>query len=151
MVYRDDRYALELTVAQLEAENDHLKNSLERAREQLQEVLENRDEQRRGKAREACVLCGGHLLPVAIFAGHDSSSPIPINMSTLRFSRPAGGFTHSAPIQSMACSSCGFIYNFVKMDKNVLDGGELPADPGEGGVEGGGANGAATPGESDDE
>lgn len=143
MVYRDDRYALELTVAQLEAENDHLKTSLERAREQLRDVVENRDKERRGKAREACILCGGHLLPVAIFAGHDANAPIPISMSTLRFSRPAGGFTHSAPIQSLACSSCGFIYNFIDME-NVLDSqGEDGGEPGD--DSSGGQTGSPTP------
>ena len=36
-------------------------------------------------------------------------------MSTMRFGLPGGGFTHSAPVQARACSSCGYIHHFVDM------------------------------------
>ena len=41
------------------------------------------------------------------------AQPLPLSMSTLRFTSPAGGFTHAAPVHSLACSSCGFIHNFI--------------------------------------
>ncbi len=62
-----------------------------------------------------CTVCGGALLPVAVFAGRNDRSPLPLRMSTMRFVNPAGGFTHSAPILAKACSSCGFIHHFIDM------------------------------------
>jgi hypothetical protein len=78
-----------------------------------------RDEQhevRKAGAFRGCALCGGSLLPVAVFAGQNHRSPLPLNVSTLRFGDPSGGFTGSAPIKSKVCSSCGFIHQFIDIN-----------------------------------
>ncbi len=112
MGYRDDRDAMVLQIAELERENARLQTALETAVERAREVHEHNREQRR-TAPKSCVMCGGTLLPVAIFAGHDTRQPLPLSISTLRFTSPSGGFTHAASVHSLACSSCGFIHNFV--------------------------------------
>ncbi len=76
-------------------------------------------------------MCGGSLLPVAVFAGrHDA--PVPLQVSTARFGDPGGGFTRSAPIKALACASCGFIHNFIDIEKAdpalVSTDGELEAE-----------------------
>ncbi|MCB9749073.1 MAG: hypothetical protein H6713_03600 [Myxococcales bacterium] len=116
MVYRDDRQALALQVAELERENTRLREELELTQERLRKAHTDGHEQRRLGTRDACALCGGTLLPVAIFAGHDVRAPLPLKMSTLRFTSPDGGFTHSAPIRSLVCASCGYIQNFIDID-----------------------------------
>ncbi len=114
MAYRDDRQALSLQVAALEHENERLREQVE----QLEgDAKRTRDEdralrQKTGTARD-CVMCGGSLLPVAVFAGRDLRAPIPIALSTLRFGDPDGGFTRSAPVKAKVCSSCGFIHCFI--------------------------------------
>jgi hypothetical protein len=113
MVYRDDRQALVLQLNELERENQQLKADLERFEERLSRLLAERQEIRHARARQACALCRGTLLPVAIFAGHDTRAPLPLSMSTLRFTSPQGGFTHSAPVRSFVCASCGYIHNFI--------------------------------------
>lgn len=75
-----------------------------------------------------CTVCGGALLPVAVFAGRNDRSPLPLRMSTIRFVNPAGGFTHSAPILAKACSSCGFIHHFIDM-RDQQDGEAKAAWP----------------------
>lgn len=112
MGYRDDRDAMVLQLAELERDNARLRDALDAAEGRAREVHEQRHERRR-TAQKACVMCGGTLLPVAIFAGHDTRQPLPLSMSTLRFTSPDGGFTHAAPVHSLACSSCGFIHNFI--------------------------------------
>ncbi len=123
MVYRDDRQALALQVAELERENTRLCKELEVIKKRLRKASTDGHEQRRTGTRDACALCGGTLLPVAIFAGHDVRAPLPLKMSTLRFTNPEGGFTHSAPIRSLVCASCGYIQNFIDIDasKSVTD------------------------------
>ena len=116
MPYRDDREALELRVRELERENERLRDELDAEQARRMALTQATHERRHSEARAGCVLCGGTLLPVAVFAGHDIQQPLPLNISTLRFGRPAGGFTHSAPIHSMACASCGFIHSFISMD-----------------------------------
>lgn len=115
MVYRDDRQALGLQVAALEKENAELRAQLDDADERYRRLSDEQHAERREHSRASCVLCGGVLLPVAIVAGHDVRSPLPLKMSTLRFGSPDGGFTHSAPVRSLACTSCGYIHNFIDM------------------------------------
>ena len=122
MGYRDDRDAMAMQLAELERENARLREALDTAEGRAREAQEHRHERRRSGAHKACVMCGGTLLPVAIFAGHDTRQPLPLSMSTLRFTSPAGGFTHAAPVHSLACSSCGFIHNFI----NIRPAGPLP-------------------------
>jgi len=115
VAYRDDRQALELQLAELERQNEELREELSDARAQaIAARAEDRD-RRHGKAMRICTVCGGALLPVAVFAGRNDRSPLPLRMSTMRFVNPAGGFTHSAPILAKACSSCGFVHHFIDM------------------------------------
>ncbi|MEM9452705.1 MAG: hypothetical protein AAGF11_00910 [Myxococcota bacterium] len=115
MAYRDDRQALELQLAELERENEELRDQLQDARAKaIAARAEDRD-RRHESAMRKCTVCGGALLPVAVFAGRNDRSPLPLRMSTLRFVNPTGGFTHSAPILAKACSSCGFIHHFIDM------------------------------------
>ena len=133
MAYRDDRQALALQIAELERENSKLRDELESAGKRYKRVQDEHHEARR-MGDKRCILCGGSLLPVAVFAGHDIGSPIPLSMSTLRFGRADGGFTHSAPIHSLACSSCGYIHSFIPISEpGAGDGsdsgdGEDPSD-----------------------
>jgi len=112
--YRDDRQALTLQVAELERENEQLREEIATLKD---DAKRQRDEDREVRKREStergCVSCGGSLLPVAVFAGRDLRSPIPISLSTLRFGDPAGGFTRSAPMKAKVCSSCGFVHCFI--------------------------------------
>ena len=121
MSYRDDRQALALELAALERENADLREQLKDAQVRYDSLKEEQHEARRDGSRTHCVNCGGSLLPVAVFAGHDVSSPLPLKMSTIRFGSPTGGFTAAAPIRSMACSSCGFIHSFIDMDEKVAE------------------------------
>jgi hypothetical protein len=113
--YRDDHQALTLQVATLERENERLRGELEQADDRFRKTLKEQFEGRRKGLRYQCLMCNGNLLPVAIVAGHDPRNPLPLKMSTLRFGDPTGGFTASAPVHSYACSSCGYIHNFVDM------------------------------------
>ena len=61
-------------------------------------------------------MCGGTLHAVAVFAGKHNS-PVALQVSTSRFGDPGGGFTHSTPVKAMACSSCGFIHNYIDIEK----------------------------------
>lgn len=122
MVYRDDRQALMHQLGELERENKALQEELERFEDRLARIMEERQEIRHARARQACALCRGTLLPVAIFAGHDTRAPLPLSMSTLRFTSPQGGFTHSAPVRSFVCSSCGFIHNFIDIVEKAPNG-----------------------------
>ncbi len=121
MPYRDEQQALVLQVAALEHENERLRGELEQAGDRLRKTLQEQFEGRRAGVRYQCLMCNGNLLPVAIVAGHDPRNPLPLKMSTLRFGDPTGGFTASAPVHSYACSSCGYIHNFVDMG-DVLHG-----------------------------
>lgn len=116
MSYRDDRQALALQVAALERENERLKDELEESEDRFQREVEAGHEKRKRGTRTACALCGGNLLPVAVFAGHDMRAPLPLSMSTIRFGDPNGGFTHAAPVRAYACSSCGHLEHFIDMD-----------------------------------
>lgn len=124
MGYRDDRDAMALQLRELERENARLRDQLDGAELRAKEAQEDRHEHRRSGAHRSCVMCGGTLLPVAIFAGHDTRAPLPLSMSTLRFGSPDGGFTHAAPVRSSACASCGFIHNFI--DIRPGSGGAAP-------------------------
>lgn len=116
MAYRDDREAMILQIAALEDENRRLRRELEEAASKARDTADDARERRRSTAHKTCVMCGGAtLLPVAIFAGHDTRAPLPLHMSTLRFTSPNGGFTHSAPVHSLACSTCGFLHSFIDM------------------------------------
>lgn len=105
-----------LELAELERENQQLREALVDAERRYSEAREEGHQTRARGSRHNCVLCGGSLLPVAIFAGHDIAAPLPLNMSTLRFGSPNGGFTHAAPVRSLACASCGYIHNFIDMN-----------------------------------
>jgi hypothetical protein len=133
MAYRDDRQALSLQVAELEQDNTRLREQIETLEE---EARRQRDEDRAhrlktGSGRD-CVMCGGSLLPVALFAGSNLRTPIPIALSTLRFGDPDGGFTRSAPVKAKVCSSCGFIHSFIDIfsgDNPLAHHGEDPNEP----------------------
>jgi hypothetical protein len=110
--YRDDREALTMAVAGLERENETLKDEVEKLKADAKRKREEDHNTRKETANRGCALCGGSLLPVAVFAGRQAN-PVPLSVSTLRFGRPDGGFTGSAPIKSRVCSSCGFIHHFI--------------------------------------
>lgn len=116
MAYRDDRQALELALNDLQRENEDLREQLRTASDRYRKMLREAHEGRKEASRTSCIMCGGSLLPVAVFAGHDIAAPMPLQMSTLRFGSPNGGFTHAAPVRSMACASCGYLHNFIQMD-----------------------------------
>ena len=113
VAYRDDHQALSLQVAELERENEELRHELDTMKTDARRLRDAQHEERRAGAFRGCALCGGSLLPVAVFAGQNHRSPMPLNASTLRFGDPSGGFTGSAPIKSKVCSSCGFIHQFI--------------------------------------
>ena len=113
MAYRDDRQALSLQVADLERENEELREEVAQLKAKAKKERSQEREDRRVRAFQNCVICGGQLLPVAVFAGRDHSKPIPLSMSTARFGAPDGGFNRSAPLKSKVCSSCGFIQSFI--------------------------------------
>lgn len=115
MAYRDDRQALELQLADLRRQNEELREELEKERVKAVAARAEDRDRRHDSALRECTVCGGALLPVAVFSGRNDRSPLPLRMSTLRFVNPAGGFTHSAPILAKACSSCGFIHHFIDM------------------------------------
>ncbi|MCA9696156.1 MAG: hypothetical protein KC431_01440 [Myxococcales bacterium] len=121
MAYRDEQQALLLEVNSLERENQRLRDALEDAHERFRGLLREQLEERRKNVRLNCVMCSGNLLPVAIVAGHDVRNPLPLKMSTLRFGSPEGGFTASAPVRSYACTSCGYIHNFIDMDSSAIE------------------------------
>lgn len=123
MAYRDDRDALEYRVRELESENRLLREQLAAERSARRAVVAARDAARAKRVRGACAFCGGTLLPVAMFAGHDVANPLPLGISTLRFGDPKGGFTHFAPVRAFACTSCGFLHPFIDMDP-----GDLPME-----------------------
>ena len=112
MPYRDDRAALALAVADLERENADLKKQVKQLEKSAKARRAQDHEKRKESANRGCLLCGGSLLPVAIFAGSERK-PTPLSMSTLRFGSPQGGFTRSAPVKAKVCSSCGFIHHFI--------------------------------------
>jgi hypothetical protein len=116
MAYRDDRQALSLQVAALEQENEKLRDQVEQLEGETKRLREeNRVERQKTGTGRDCVMCGGSLLPVALFAGRNLRTPIPIVLSTLRFGDPDGGFTRSAPVKAKVCSSCGFIHCFIEI------------------------------------
>lgn len=126
MAYRDDRQALHLQVAELERENADLKKEVLELRADARKDREQEHEHRRSTAMYGCAVCSGSLLPVAVFAGRDHRSPIPLRMSTLRFGDPGGGFSRSAPLKSMVCSSCGFIHTFIDIESS--EGSKVTAE-----------------------
>jgi hypothetical protein len=115
VAYRDDRHALELQLAELERQNEALREELEQERAKARAARAEDRERRHTSAGRECTVCGGALLPVAVFAGHNDRSPLPLRMSTLRFVNPSGGFTHATPVLAKACTSCGFIHQFIDM------------------------------------
>lgn len=115
MAYRDDRQALELQLVELERQNEALREELGQERAKARAARAEDRERRHMSTGRECTVCGGALLPVAVFAGRNDRSPLPLRMSTLRFVNPSGGFTHSAPILAKACTSCGFIHHFIDM------------------------------------
>lgn len=121
MSYRDDRQALQLQLAELERQNEELREQLTKERANAVAARAKDRDRRHGSAMRECTVCGGALLPVAVFAGRNDRSPLPLRMSTIRFVNPAGGFTHSAPILAKACSSCGFIHHFIDMRERQAD------------------------------
>ncbi len=119
MAYRDDRQALELQLTELQRRNEELEEQLSEQRAKARAARAEDRERRHGESMKQCTVCGGALLPVAVFAGHNDRSPLPLRMSTIRFVNPSGGFTHSAPILAKACSSCGFIHHFIDLAKTA--------------------------------
>lgn len=125
MAYRDDRQALELQLAELERQNDELRTELDDERAKARAARAEDRDRRQSSAGRACTVCGGSLLPVAVFAGRNDRAPLPLRMSTLRFVNPTGGFTHAAPILAKACTSCGFIHHFI----DIRGSNDLPTWP----------------------
>ena len=115
VAYRDDRQALELQISELERQNEELREELAEAREKARVARADDRKRRHDSSMRQCIMCGGALLPVAVFAGRNDRSPLPLRMSTMRFINPTGGFTQAAPILAKACSSCGFIHTFIDM------------------------------------
>jgi hypothetical protein len=114
VVYRDDRQALSLQVAELERENVELREQIEQLQDNARRARsEERETRHRAGVERGCVMCGGSLLPVALFAGRDLAAPLPISLSTMRFGAPQGGFTRAAPVKAKVCSSCGYIHAFI--------------------------------------
>ena len=128
MAYRDDRDAVNQQLDALELENGRLRQDLGELQERYDQLVQRGHEIRRSKSRACCTMCGGNLLPVALFAVRDSRKPVPLQISTLRYGAPAGGFTHTGALHSLACASCGFIHSFLAFDQSGLPGG-LP-EPG---------------------
>ncbi len=122
MGYRDDRAALELEVADLQRENTALRSEVATLRETREQEAVERRHTRRGEARTHCLACGGSLLPVAVFAGHDHEHPLPLSASTARFGGKHGGFTHAAHVQALACSTCGLVHHFLPIDEAQGEG-----------------------------
>ncbi|MCR9163832.1 MAG: hypothetical protein ACE37F_01090 [Nannocystaceae bacterium] len=133
MAYRDDRQALSLQVAELERENEQLKEELTELRDNARREREAQRDRARRDARHCCVMCGGTLHAVAVFSGkHDA--PKPLQLSTSRFSHPDGGFSRSTPIKAMVCSSCGFIHHYIdlaRVDAALVTGHDEPVDDGD--------------------
>ena len=123
MAYRDDRQALSLQVADLERENEELRQQVEQLEQAAKRQRSQEREDRRTKSLRSCAVCGGSLLPVALFAGRDLKHPIPLSLSTARFGDPGGGFSRSAPLKSKVCASCGFIHTFI--DIEAPDGADV--------------------------
>lgn len=121
MAYRDDRQALELQLAELERQNEELRTELADERAKARAARAEDRQRRHHSAGRECTVCGGALLPVAVFAGRNDRQPLPLRMSTLRFVNPSGGFTHSAPILAKACTSCGFIHHFIDIPATEAD------------------------------
>ena len=117
MAYRDDRDALHLQLDALELENGRLQKELEDLQGRYDRLVQTGHEIRRSKSRVSCTMCGGNLLPVALFAGKDSRRPVPLQISTMRYGSPEGGFTHTAALHSLACASCGYIHSFLAFDQ----------------------------------
>lgn len=116
MAYRDDRQALSLQVAELERENLELREQIEVLHEEARRARDEERETRHRTGHErGCLMCGGSLLPVALFAGRNLAAPIPISLSTLRFGAPEGGFTRSAPVKAKVCASCGYVHTFIEI------------------------------------
>jgi hypothetical protein len=130
VVYRDDRQALSLQVAELERGNAELRERVESLQEDAKRQRdEDRETRHRAGSERGCVMCGGSLLPVALFAGRNLRSPIPISLSTLRFGAPEGGFTRSAPVKAKVCSSCGYVHAFIDIDAENADQGFQDEEP----------------------
>jgi len=120
VVYRDDRQAMSLQIADLERENERLREENETLRDDAKRLRDEGREVRKRESKEGgCVACGGSLLPVALFAGRNLRSPIPISISTMRFGDPEGGFTRSAPVKANVCSSCGYVHCFIDIAAGV--------------------------------
>jgi hypothetical protein len=120
VAYRDDRQALALQLADLERENQELREEVGRLQDAAKrQRVETEDEARRAAAQRGCVMCGGSLLPVALYAARDIRSPLPLSISTLRFGDPEGGFTRSAPIMAKVCATCGFIHTWIDIEGSI--------------------------------
>lgn len=121
MAYRDDRQAVELQLAELERENEKLREELEAVQAQVRQERARGREEQRTRARGVCPACGGSLLPAAVFAGSNDKNPVQLRMSTLRFGNPSGGFTHSAPVQAKVCGTCGFIHHYIDLGTEAAE------------------------------
>lgn len=125
MAYRDDRQALSLQIAELERENETLRRELDDLRDEAKRQRdEDREVRRRAGSEAGCVVCGGSLLPVALFAGNKLRNPMPLSLSTLRFGDPDGGFTRAAAVKAKVCASCGYVHCFID-----IEGGSLSDEP----------------------
>jgi hypothetical protein len=121
VAYRDDRQALELQVAQLERQNEKLRDELDAVQARFKEERARGRQRKQTRARGVCPSCGGSLLPAAVFAGSAEKNPVQLRMSTLRFGSPHGGFTHSAPVQAKVCGTCGFIHHYIDLGTEAGD------------------------------
>lgn len=116
VAYRDDRQALSLQVAELERENEELRSELAELRDSARRDRESKRDKARRESRHGCVMCGGTMHAVAVFSGqHDA--PKSLQLSTSRFSHPEGGFSRSTPVKAMVCSSCGFVHQYIDLER----------------------------------
>ncbi len=130
VAYRDDRQALSLQVAELERENEQLKEELSELRDTARREREAQRDRARRDARHGCVMCGGTLHAVAVFSGQHEA-PKSLRLSTSRFAHPDGGFSSSTPVRAMVCSSCGFVHHYIdleRVDAALVTGHDEPED-----------------------
>lgn len=113
MVYRSAPTAVDLEIQTQRAENARLRGQIEALVASRQEATAALARGHHQRATRHCLSCGGSILPVAMFAGHDAEKPVPLQVSTARFCKAGGGFRGSAVVQARACGRCGLLHTFL--------------------------------------
>lgn len=114
MTYRSDALAVRAENRHLRAENARLQRARRRLQAAYDDLRGSLDDVRKRSMQGRCLSCGGPILPVAVFAGHDSARPSPLQVSTARFCDARGGYTHTALLRARACTHCGLIHTFLE-------------------------------------